>query len=87
MDTLTANEAKQNFGALIDKALQGPVSITKHGRPAVIVTSDSEYREYLEMKYARLKSELKIGFDVLENGQTSAKSIDEIAASVIRSEA
>lgn len=83
MDTLTANEAKQNFGALIDRALQHPVSITKHGRPAVIVTSDAEYREYLENKYARFKSEVKIGFEQLDQGKVSSRSVDEIADSVL----
>ena len=85
MDRLTANEAKQNFGALIDRALQHPVSITKHGRPAVIVTSDAEYREYLEMKYARLQSEVKIGFDDLDQGKISTRSVDEIANSALQS--
>ena len=61
MKTVTANEAKQNFGQVIDKALQGPVSITKHGRPSVVITSDAEYKELIDLKRKLLQAELREG--------------------------
>jgi prevent-host-death family protein len=83
METITANTAKQNFGELIDRALQKPVSITKHGRPSVVVTSDTEYRELMELKYAHLKAEVELGFSEIDQGQTSERTVEEIAAQVL----
>ncbi|WP_406873563.1 type II toxin-antitoxin system prevent-host-death family antitoxin [Aminobacter sp. P9b] len=37
--TLSAREAKNRFGYLIDLARQEPISIEKHGRPVVVVVS------------------------------------------------
>jgi prevent-host-death family protein len=39
MNTLSAREAKYNFGRLIDTARAAPVVIEKHGRPVVVVVS------------------------------------------------
>lgn len=36
---MSAREAKNRFGYLIDLARQEPVSIEKHGRPVVVVVS------------------------------------------------
>ena len=44
MKTMSAREAKNKFGLLIDTARQEPVSIEKHGRPVVIVLSIEDYR-------------------------------------------
>jgi prevent-host-death family protein len=43
MTTLSAREAKYNFGRLIDTARAGPVMVAKHGRPVVVVLSVEEY--------------------------------------------
>lgn len=40
MYKMTANQAKQNFGELLDKAQAGPVEITKHGRRVGVLVSD-----------------------------------------------
>jgi prevent-host-death family protein len=41
--TLSAREAKNRFGYLIDMARQEPISIEKHGRPVVVVMSIEDY--------------------------------------------
>lgn len=51
MKSMSAREAKNRFGFLIDCARQEPVSIQKHGRPVVIVLSVEDYE--------RLAGELK----------------------------
>lgn len=51
MKSMSAREAKNRFGFLIDSARQEPVSIEKHGRPVVIVLSVEDYE--------RLSGELK----------------------------
>jgi prevent-host-death family protein len=43
MKTLSAREAKYNFGRLIDSARAEPVVVEKHGRPVVVVLSVEEY--------------------------------------------
>lgn len=44
LKTLSAREAKNRFGYLIDVARQEPVSIEKHGRPVVVVISVEDYQ-------------------------------------------
>jgi prevent-host-death family protein len=43
MTRVTASEFQKSFGALSDKALQGPVAITKQGRDHLVVLSAEEY--------------------------------------------
>lgn len=43
MKTLSARDAKNRFGYLIDTARQEPVSVEKHGRPVVVVLSVEDY--------------------------------------------
>jgi prevent-host-death family protein len=43
MKTLSAREAKYNFGRLIDSARVAPVVVEKHGRAVVVVMSVEEY--------------------------------------------
>lgn len=84
MITFTANDAKQKFGEVIDEALQGPVSITKHNRRSVVIMSDAEYRNLSAAKLDTLKAELKAGFDQLDRGEFSTRTADEIAEEVLQ---
>ncbi len=43
MITVPANEAKQNFGRVLDSAQREPVLIQKHNRPAAVLLSAHEY--------------------------------------------
>jgi prevent-host-death family protein len=54
MNSLSAREAKYNFGRLIDSARAAPVVVEKHGRPVVIVLSVEEYERLksIELKKA-----------------------------------
>jgi prevent-host-death family protein len=40
---MSAKDAKNGFGLLIDTARAEPVTIEKHGRPVVVVMSVEEY--------------------------------------------
>jgi len=44
MRTMTAKDAKNNFGLLLDCARAEPVQVNKHGRPVVIVVSVEEFQ-------------------------------------------
>lgn len=43
MKSMSAKDAKNAFGLLIDMARAEPVYIEKHGRPVVVVLSVEEY--------------------------------------------
>ncbi len=43
METMSAREARNGFGLMIDTARAAPVLIEKHGRGVVIVMSVEEY--------------------------------------------
>lgn len=43
MKTMSAREAKNSFGLMIDTARAGPVQIKKHGRGVVVVLAVEEY--------------------------------------------
>jgi prevent-host-death family protein len=53
MKSISAKEAKDNFGRLIDTALACPVIIEKHGRPVVVVLSLAEYERLKGIKPER----------------------------------
>ncbi len=72
MQTFSANDAKQNLGAVIDAALREPVAITKHGRPAVVVTSEASFRELQQLVQGYLKAEIRKGIEDIEAGRYQA---------------
>lgn len=43
MQRISARDAKNKFGHLIDTALVQPVAIEKHGRPVVVILSVEAY--------------------------------------------
>lgn len=83
MTTVTANTAKQQLGQVLDSARTGPVSITKHGRPAFVITSKEDYDSLLQLKFEHLKREVQIGFDQLDRGEFSDRTFEQIAAEVM----
>ncbi len=48
MKTMSAKDAKNAFGLLLDTARAEPVSIAKHGRRVVVVISVEEYERLVE---------------------------------------
>ena len=84
MDTLSANEAKTQFGDMLLKAQRAPVQINKNGKPVVVVISMDEYEnietlklQFLQSRAAQAKVDIEAGntidgesfFYALEEGQ------------------
>ena len=69
MDTITAADAKTNFGALLDKAQRGPVMISKNGRAVAVVMSAEAYREEQQAKLEVLKRQIQKGLDEVKRGK------------------
>lgn len=68
MQTMTAAEAKQRFGQLMDKAQRGPVAITKHGRRVGVFMADDcdvfkgfESEHSVEESLKRASEDIKAG--------------------------
>jgi prevent-host-death family protein len=49
MKTMSARDAKHQFGLLIDTARAGPVTVEKHGRPVVVVIAVEEFERLKEL--------------------------------------
>lgn len=56
MDTLSANEAKTQFGDLLLKAQRAPIQINKNGKPVAVVISMDEYESIEALKLRLLQS-------------------------------
>ena len=69
METIAAADAKTNFGALLDKAQRGPVTISKNGRPVAVLMSAEAYREQQQLKLEVLRHEIQKGLDDVRRGR------------------
>ena len=78
MKTMTAAEAKQNFGRLIDAAQREPVMITKHGHGASVMISAEDYAEQQKEKEFYMYQMIKEGLEDVKSGRVH--SLDEINA-------
>lgn len=56
MDTLTANQAKTQFGDLLLRVQRAPVQISRNGKPAAVMISHEEYESYERLKQQVLQS-------------------------------
>ena len=61
MKTMSAREAKNGFGLMIDTARAAPVLIEKHGRGVVIVMSVEEYERLSLLANGAAKGKEKVG--------------------------
>ncbi|OOH90681.1 antitoxin [Pasteurellaceae bacterium 15-036681] len=59
MNTLSANQAKTNFGSLLFDVQHSPVQINKNGKPVAVVMSIDEYQQIEEFKIQLLKMRAK----------------------------
>lgn len=84
MQTLSANDAKTQFGDLLLKVQRAPIQINKNGKAVAIVISVDEYKSIealklrlLQTRAAKAKDDIFNGnmvdgesfFDELESGQ------------------
>lgn len=74
MKTFTALEAKNRFGQLIDAAQQGPVTVTRQGRPSVVIVSAEEYQRRQSRAWRNLLTIMdETGRYATEQGLTEEK--------------
>lgn len=68
MNTLTANDAKRNFGELLLSAQREPVIISKNSKDTVVVMSMKDFEEIEAMKREYLKYCFESAQKDLQNG-------------------
>ncbi len=71
MTTLSASDAKREFGDVLLKAQKAPVKINKNGKPVAVVISASEYEQLEALRENHLKAEINEGIADLEAGNVS----------------
>ncbi|MES2400354.1 MAG: type II toxin-antitoxin system Phd/YefM family antitoxin [Pseudomonadota bacterium] len=59
MTSFSALEAKNRLGQILDAAQREPVTITRHGRPTVIVLAVQDYEALLEGQPEKLPAAKK----------------------------
>ena len=80
MQEMTALEAKNRFGQLIDAAQRRPVTVTKNGRAAVVVMSVEDYERRRQSAAQRLGQIMdRTAAEAARKGLTDAK-LDELLA-------
>ena len=71
MKVIPAAEAKTNFGALLDSAQRGPVTISKKGRLVAVMMSVQVYEEHEALKLEHLRKEIRKGLKQLDKGKSA----------------
>lgn len=66
MKAITAKDAKNKFGEMLDTAQREPLTIEKHGRAVAVIMS---VKEYQQMKLERLRAKLAAGEEQLDRGE------------------
>ena len=76
MNTITSTQAKQEFGDVIMRSQISPVSVTKNGKPVVVIMSETEYQS---MKLQNLRAALIEGEQSGDAGKLNMQAIKDKA--------
>ena len=68
MQTLSANDAKTQFGDLLLKVQRAPIQINKNGKPVAVVISVDAYKSIEALKLRLLQSKAAKAKDDIVNG-------------------
>jgi prevent-host-death family protein len=71
MQYITATDAKQNFGALIDTAQREPITVRRQNRDAVVVISPQDYEKLRRVQIDEFQSfRTRVAAEARANGLT-----------------
>lgn len=71
METLSANDAKTQFGDMLLKAQRAPIQINKNGKPVAVVISVDEYERIEALKLQLLQSRAEKAKEDFQKGNTT----------------
>jgi prevent-host-death family protein len=72
MKTVTATDAKREFGELLIDAQKGPVGINRNGKPIAVIMSATDYALLEELRESRLRQSIEEGVEDLRAGRISS---------------
>lgn len=75
MTIMSAKDAKNNFGKMMEDVQRGPIVITKHSRASAVLISAEEYRQ---IKLEKLRIKLAIGEEQARNGEFVEYSLERL---------
>ena len=74
MREITARDAKNRFGHLLDTAQSAPVRVTKKGRPVGVMMSVRQYERLRGSAWARVTETMdRLAAEAAANGLTDAR--------------
>lgn len=74
MREVTARDAKNRFGQLLQSAQQGPVRVTRNGRPVGVMMSVQQFERLRGAAWERLTATMdRLGQEAAERGLTDAE--------------
>ena len=69
--TLTASDAKREFGEVLLQAQKGPVGINKNGKPVAVMLSADTYAEMERMQRQLIQQQIDAGVADVEAGRVT----------------
>ena len=78
METFPSTDAKDKWGLISDTAMREPVTITRHGRATLVVTSFQDYQALQRLKHGQLKSDIAEGLADIQQKRFSKKTIETL---------
>lgn len=75
MTIMSAKEAKNGFGKMMEDVQREPIVITKHNRPSAVLISAEDYRQ---IKLEKLRASLAIGEQQAKNGEFVEYSLEDL---------
>lgn len=69
MQSMSANEAKTNFGDLLIKAQHNPIEISRNGKAIVVILSINEYQYFEDLKMQNLRNRVAQAKEELAAGR------------------
>ena len=80
MNKITSTQAKQEFGDVIIRSQISPISVTKNGKPVIVILSETEYQA---MKLQNLRSALIEGEQSGDAGELNMQAIKNKARKLL----
>ena len=80
MKEITARDAKNQFGQLLESAEHGPVRILRQGRPAGVLLSEEQYQRLRGLAWDRLQTTISsMRSQAADQGLTEEKLAEILA--------
>jgi len=80
MKSFTALEAKNRLGQVFDAAQRGPVTVTRQGRPSVVIVSAEEYQRRQSRAWQNLLSVMEETGRYANDQGLTEESLDQLLA-------